>query len=315
PRGRRARCPRTPPPRPRTPGSAGTGRIRRRGGGRAPRPSRRRAARPTTGSPRRRQATRRRTRPGRPRRCARREARARAAPWRCPRLGARPAGSSRPFPQPSRSRPGMAGPALLPCGPARRAESGTILHARDAPGNAMSATRETAVLGGGCFCCLEAVFEQLQGVEKVVSGYAGGFVPNPTYDQVCGEGTGHAEVVQVTFDPSVISYRDLLEVFFTIHDPTTPNRQGNDEGTQYRSTILYAGPAQKATAEEVMRTFAREAWGEKVVTESAPLKEFYPAESHHQGYYRRNPSQGYCRVVIAPKVAKFRKAWEKRLKA
>ncbi len=179
----------------------------------------------------------------------------------------------------------------------------------------MSATRETAVLGGGCFWCLEAVFEQLQGVEKVVSGYAGGFVPNPTYDQVCGEGTGHAEVVQVTFDPSVISYRDLLEVFFTIHDPTTPNRQGNDEGTQYRSTILYAGPAQKATAEEVMRTFAREAWGEKVVTEIAPLKEFYPAESHHQGYYRRNPSQGYCRVVIAPKVAKFRKAWEKRLKA
>lgn len=179
----------------------------------------------------------------------------------------------------------------------------------------MSGKRETAVLGGGCFWCLEAVFEQLQGVEKVVSGYAGGFVPRPTYEQVCGEGTGHAEVVQVTFDPAVISYRDLLEVFFTIHDPTTPNRQGNDEGTQYRSIVLYADPQQKATAEEVMRTFAREAWGERIVTEIEPLKEFFPAEAYHQGYYRSNPSQGYCRVVIAPKVAKFRKAWEKRLKA
>ncbi|MEA3201397.1 MAG: peptide-methionine (S)-S-oxide reductase [Thermoplasmata archaeon] len=174
--------------------------------------------------------------------------------------------------------------------------------------------RETAVLGGGCFWCLEAVFEQLQGVEKVVSGYAGGHVPRPTYEQVCSETTGHAEVVQVTFDPSVISYRDLLEVFYTIHDPTTPNRQGNDEGTQYRSAIFFASPAQKAVAEDVTRGFVPSVWDGRIVTEIEPLAEFFPAESHHQGYFRRNPGQGYCRAIIAPKVAKFRKAWEKRLK-
>jgi peptide-methionine (S)-S-oxide reductase len=179
----------------------------------------------------------------------------------------------------------------------------------------MNGKRETATLGGGCFWCLEAVFEQLQGVDKVVSGYAGGFVPHPTYEQVCSERTGHAEVVQVTFDPAVISYRDLLEVFFTIHDPTTPNRQGNDEGTQYRSIVLHHGPEQKAAAEEAIRGFAHEAWDGKIVTEVEPLKEFFPAETHHQGYFRRNPGQGYCRAIIAPKVAKFRKSWEKRLKA
>lgn len=175
--------------------------------------------------------------------------------------------------------------------------------------------RETATLGGGCFWCLEAVFEQLQGVDKVVSGYAGGSVAHPTYEQVCAETTGHAEVVQVTFDPAVLPYRELLHVFFTIHDPTTLNRQGNDVGTQYRSAIYHHTPEQKATAEDVMQGFAREAWGDKLTTELAPLQEFYAAEDHHQGYFRRNPTQGYCRAVVAPKVAKFRKTWEKRLKA
>jgi len=176
--------------------------------------------------------------------------------------------------------------------------------------------KEVTTLGGGCFWCLEAVFEQLQGVEKVVSGYAGGHEANPTYEEVCRETTGHAEVVQVTFDPSAISYRELLQVFYTIHDPTTPDRQGNDEGTQYRSAIFCHSPEQKATAEDVTSGFAREAWGPaKIVTEIEPLKEFFPAESYHQGYYRNNPGQGYCRAIIAPKVAKFRKTWEKKLKA
>ena len=174
--------------------------------------------------------------------------------------------------------------------------------------------REVATLGGGCFWCLEAVYEELQGVEKVVNGYAGGHEPHPTYERVCQEVTGHAEVVQVTYDPRVITYRDLLEVFFTIHDPTTLNRQGNDEGTQYRSVILWHTPEQKATAEDVLATSAREAWGEGVTTELVKLTEFFPAEDYHQGYYRRNPTAGYCRAVVAPKVAKFRKQWEKRLK-
>lgn len=175
--------------------------------------------------------------------------------------------------------------------------------------------KETATLGGGCFWCLEAVFEQLQGVAKVVSGYAGGHVPNPTYEHVCRETTGHAEVVQVTFDANVITFRELLEVFFTIHDPTTLNRQGNDEGTQYRSAIFHHSPEQRTIAQDAIATFAREAWGDKIVTEVEPLREFFPAESYHQGYYRNNPAQGYCRAIISPKVAKFRKTWEKRLKA
>lgn len=175
--------------------------------------------------------------------------------------------------------------------------------------------REVATLGGGCFWCLEAVFEQLQGVEKVVSGYAGGFVPRPTYEQVCSETTGHAEVTQVTFDPAVLPYEELLKVFFTIHDPTTPNRQGHDVGTQYRSVVFHHSEAQKEAAQKVMQGFAREAWGDKIVTELAPFNEFFSAESYHQGYYRNNPGQGYCRAVVAPKVAKFRKAWAHRLKA
>jgi peptide-methionine (S)-S-oxide reductase len=175
---------------------------------------------------------------------------------------------------------------------------------------------QVATLGGGCFWCLEAVFEQLQGVQSVVSGYAGGHVPNPSYEQVCGKQTGHAEVVQVTWDPETLSFRELLEVFFTIHDPTTPNRQGADVGPQYRSVILYHSPEQRETAEEVIAEMEREGvWDAPIVTERVPLTEFYPAEVHHQEYYRRNPSQGYCRVVIAPKVAKLRQHYMAKLKA
>lgn len=173
----------------------------------------------------------------------------------------------------------------------------------------MKADRETAVatLGGGCFWCLEAVYVEVRGVERVVSGYAGGSVPFPTYDQVCGGRTGHAEVVQVTFDPAEVSYKELLEVFFTIHDPTTRNRQGNDVGPQYRSIILYGSPEQKDIAEQAIAEIgAAKLWNKPIVTELAPLGTFYPAEGYHQDYYARNPSQPYCQIVIAPKVAKFR---------
>lgn len=176
--------------------------------------------------------------------------------------------------------------------------------------------RETATLGGGCFWCLEAAFEQVQGVERVVSGYAGGFVERPTYEQVCGGTTGHAEVVQVTFDPAVVSFRELLQVFFTIHDPTTKDRQGADVGTQYRSIVLWHSPAQREDVEAVVRDLREaHAFDAPIVTEVEPFREFFVAEAHHQGYYRRNPAQGYCRVVIAPKLAKLRKAWAPKLKA
>ena len=177
-------------------------------------------------------------------------------------------------------------------------------------------TREQATLGGGCFWCLEAVYKELRGVERVVSGYAGGHVPNPSYRQVCEGTTGHAEVVQVTFDPRAVSYRELLEVFFTIHDPTTLNRQGADVGTQYRSVIFYHTPAQRETAEQVIRelTEAR-VWDSPVVTELAPLTVFYPAEDYHQDYFEKNPSQPYCRAVVAPKVVKFRRHFLEKLKA
>jgi peptide-methionine (S)-S-oxide reductase len=175
---------------------------------------------------------------------------------------------------------------------------------------------ETATLGGGCFWCTEAVFQDLKGVEKVKSGYAGGHVENPTYEEVCGKGTGHAEVVQVTFDPSIISFRDLLEVFFSTHDPTTPNRQGADVGPQYRSAVFFHSPEQKAIAEEVIRDVnERGIWGAPIVTEVAEFTRFYPAEAYHDDYFRRNPYQGYCQVVIAPKVAKFRKQHMERLRA
>jgi peptide-methionine (S)-S-oxide reductase len=174
---------------------------------------------------------------------------------------------------------------------------------------------EVATLGGGCFWCLEAVFEQLRGVEKVESGYAGGDVPNPTYQQVCSGTTGHAEVVQVTFDPSVLSYGDLLDVFFAIHDPTTLNRQGYDVGTQYRSAVFYHTPEQKRAAEaKIAELNAAGVWDVPLVTEVVPLREFYRAEDYHQQYFRNNPGQGYCQAVVAPKVAKFRKRFANRLK-
>ena len=174
---------------------------------------------------------------------------------------------------------------------------------------------EVATLAGGCFWCLEATFQDLKGVERVQSGYSGGHVPNPTYEHVCSGNTGHAEVVQITFDPAVISFADLLHVFFTIHDPTTMNRQGNDEGTQYRSAIYYHSPAQKAEAERVIAQLtADQVYDGPIVTELKPLDTFYPAEEYHRDYYRRNPNQAYCRAVIAPKVAKVRKLYLDRLK-
>jgi peptide-methionine (S)-S-oxide reductase len=174
---------------------------------------------------------------------------------------------------------------------------------------------EQATLGGGCFWCLEAVYDQLRGVEQVVSGYAGGSVPNPTYEQVCSGRTGHAEVTQITFDPAAISFQDLLDVFFTIHDPTTPNRQGNDVGPQYRSIILYHNDEQKRIAEETIARLEREKrWPNPIVTEVVPLDTFYPAEGYHQRYFEKNPYQPYCQVVVAPKVAKARQVFFDRLK-
>ena len=175
---------------------------------------------------------------------------------------------------------------------------------------------QTATLGGGCFWCLEAVFDELRGVDGVVSGYAGGFTANPSYEEVCTGETGHAEVVQVRFDPALVSYRDLLTLFFTIHDPTSLNRQGADVGTQYRSVIFYHDVEQKAQAEAVMAELsAARLWERPLVTELTPLETFYPAEGYHQKYFARNPYQGYCRMVIAPKVAKFRQHYQERLKS
>ena len=174
----------------------------------------------------------------------------------------------------------------------------------------MMSSNGIATLAGGCFWCLEAVYTMLKGVERVESGYAGGSVPNPTYAQVCSGETGHAEVVQITFDPAIISYKELLEVFFTIHDPTTRNRQGADVGTQYRSAIFYHSPEQKTVAEETIRELdAAHLWLARIVTEVVPYPAFYKAEDNHQGYYQNNPYQGYCQMVIAPKVAKFRQKY------
>jgi peptide-methionine (S)-S-oxide reductase len=178
-----------------------------------------------------------------------------------------------------------------------------------------SQVTETAVLGGGCFWCLEAVFDRLQGVQAVESGYAGGHTANPSYDDVCTGGTGHAEVVRVEFDPSVISYRDLLRVFFAIHDPTTKDRQGNDVGTQYRSAIFPQSEAQRADARAVIEELSREKiWDDPIVTEVADAATFYPAEGYHRRYFERNPAQPYCQFVVAPKVAKFRKQFAHRLR-
>jgi len=175
---------------------------------------------------------------------------------------------------------------------------------------------QKATLGGGCFWCLEAVFQQLRGVTEVQPGYAGGHVPNPTYEQVCTGTTGHAEVVQITFDPDVITYRELLDVFFSIHDPTTPDRQGDDVGPQYRSIILYHDDEQRRIAEEVIRELEQSgAWSDPIVTQVVPLEAFYPAEEYHKDYFRRNPERAYCRLVIAPKVEKFRRRFSDKLKA
>lgn len=175
----------------------------------------------------------------------------------------------------------------------------------------------TATLGGGCFWCLEAPFSRLEGIERVTSGYTGGHVENPTYEEVCGKDTGHVEVVQVEFDPGVISYEEILEVFFSLHDPTTPDRQGNDVGPQYRSAIFWHDEEQRATAERVLASLeAQDAWeGAKPVTELRPLERFWPAEEYHQRYFDRNPHQPYCQFVVWPKVVKLRKKYASRLKA
>jgi peptide-methionine (S)-S-oxide reductase len=176
--------------------------------------------------------------------------------------------------------------------------------------------REVATLGGGCFWCLDAIYRQLRGVEKVESGYAGGTTPNPSYREVCGGRTGHAEVVQITFDPMEISYRDLLDVFFTIHDPTTKDRQGGDMGPQYRSVILTHSDEQARVAREaIAEVTAEKIWDDPIVTEIVPVAKFYPAEDYHQDYFANNARQPYCQIVIAPKVAKFRRKFLEKMRA
>lgn len=184
-----------------------------------------------------------------------------------------------------------------------------------AKGKTMESNKETATLGAGCFWCVEAIYERLEGVESVASGYTGGTVKNPTYEQVCTGRTGHAEVIQVTFDPKKISFQELLEVFFKTHDPTTLNRQGADVGTQYRSAIFYHSPAQKASAEQVKKEIeAAKVWDDPIVTEISPFTVFYKAEQYHQNYYDQNSSQPYCMMVINPKLSKFRKEFSSKLK-
>lgn len=172
----------------------------------------------------------------------------------------------------------------------------------------------TATLGGGCFWCLEAIFTDLAGVISVLPGYSGGHVENPTYKQVCTNETGHAEVIRITFDGDVINYKELLEIFFSTHDPTTLNRQGGDIGTQYRSVIFYENSEQQRDAREIMTKMA-ELWDDPIVTELEELKVFYPAEDYHREYFAENPQQGYCQMVIAPKVVKFRKQFQEKLKS
>lgn len=183
-------------------------------------------------------------------------------------------------------------------------------------GNSNTAHRtEVATLGGGCFWCVEAIYQDIKGVTSAISGYSGGQIKNPTYQQVCTDTTGHAEVVNVEFDPDVISYRDILDIFFSIHDPTTLNRQGADVGEQYRSVIFYHSPEQKRTAEEALAAAKKEhGFRDPIVTQLVPFEQFYPAEDYHQEYYKNNSYQPYCRVVIAPKVNKFRKSHAELLK-
>lgn len=180
---------------------------------------------------------------------------------------------------------------------------------------ATNARREVATLAGGCFWCVEAVFEQVRGVERVLPGYSGGHIPNPSYEQVCSESTGHAEAAQVTFDPGEVSYEELLKIFFATHDPTTLNRQGPDVGTQYRSVVFYHSEEQKAAAERVISELgAGGAWGRPIVTQVVPLTAFYLAEDYHREYYRRHSWEPYCQIVISPKVAKLRKEFLAKLK-
>lgn len=171
-----------------------------------------------------------------------------------------------------------------------------------------------ATLGGGCFWCFEAIYQQVNGIEKVVSGYAGGISSNPTYDQVHNDKTGHAEVVQLTFEPTIISYSEILEIFYSFHDPTTPNQQGNDVGPEYRSIILYHDDEQRKIAEEVTTRFAKNIWNNPIVTEIKPLDIFWPAEDYHQNFFRNNPEQGYCQVIINPKLQKLRQKYASKLK-
>ena len=179
-----------------------------------------------------------------------------------------------------------------------------------------STGQELATLGGGCFWCLEAVFDQVKGVDRVESGYMGGGRPNPTYEAVCSGATGYAEIIQIRFNPNIISFRELLEIFFGIHDPTTLNRQGNDAGTQYRSAIFYHSPEQEATAKEVIEQFTKDKlFDTPIVTEVVPASTFYMAEHYHQEYFAQNPSQPYCTYLIGPKVSKFRQQFSGKLKA
>jgi peptide-methionine (S)-S-oxide reductase len=194
-------------------------------------------------------------------------------------------------------------------------DGGAAAMSTDNRSNPTSATRlETATFAGGCFWCSEAIFQNLQGVQSVVSGYTGGTVDNPTYEQVCSGTTGHAEAIQLTFDPVKTSYKELLEVFWKTHDPTTLNRQGNDTGTQYRSAIFYHSDQQRQTAEAYKKELgAAKIWPQPIVTEIVPFKKFYKAEDYHQNYYRQNAGQPYCRFVITPKLEKFKKVFEKKL--
>ena len=188
---------------------------------------------------------------------------------------------------------------------------------KNEPGQAsVSKSLEVATIAGGCFWCTEAVFDQLKGVVKVESGYSGGNVPNPSYEDVCGGDTGHAESIEITFDPSVISYADLLHIFFTAHDPTTLNRQGADTGTQYRSAVFYHNPEQEKIARQVIMEFNdSHVWKKPIVTEVTPYKKFYKAEDYHQQYYANNSRQPYCKMVIEPKIAKLREHYREKLKA
>jgi peptide-methionine (S)-S-oxide reductase len=197
--------------------------------------------------------------------------------------------------------------------PEKKEAMTTTAQSTTTPVTSPSGKIEVATLGAGCFWCVEAIYQDLQGVLKVESGYSGGTIDNPSYREVCSGLTGHAEVIQVTFDPAVISFKEILEVFFTVHDPTTLNRQGADSGTQYRSAIFYRSPEQKATAEEV-KLASKEIWDDPIVTEITPFESFFKAEDYHQNYFKDNPNQGYCSIVIAPKVKKFRQKWANKLK-